>query len=141
MAAPLPIGELDVVQRLRMIAQATAERKSQVHTPGLHAFPSRLAQRAAWHIVACQRFVNVTITNVPGPSVPLYFAGAPLLEVFPVVPISGNLTLGVGALSYAGQFNITAVADRDACPDVEVFANGVRESLRTLTGTPAAVDV
>jgi hypothetical protein len=26
------------------------------------------------------------------------------------------VTLGVGGLSYAGQFNITAVADRDACP-------------------------
>jgi len=36
-------------------------------------------------------------------------AGAPLLEVFPIVPILGNLTLGVGV--YAGQFNITAVAD------------------------------
>jgi hypothetical protein len=31
--------------------------------------------------------------------VPLYFAGTPLLEVFPVVPLVGNLTLGVGALS------------------------------------------
>jgi diacylglycerol O-acyltransferase / wax synthase len=139
MVAPLPIGEPDVVQRLRLIAKATAERKGQIHAPGLNAFPSRLVQRAAWHMVARQRFVNVTITNVPGPRIPLYIAGAPLLEVFPVVPISGNMTLGVGALSYAGQFNITAVADRDACPDVEVFVEGVRESLRALTGTPATI--
>ncbi|HEY3262976.1 MAG TPA: wax ester/triacylglycerol synthase family O-acyltransferase [Pseudonocardiaceae bacterium] len=136
MVAPLPIGEPDVVARLRRIAKATAERKSQIHAPGLNAFPNSLVQRAAWHMVARQRFVNVTITNVPGPTTPLYFAGAPLLEVFPVVPITGNLTLGIGALSYAGQFNITAVADRDACPDVEVFAEGLRESLRALTGAP-----
>jgi hypothetical protein len=70
--------------------------------------------------------------NVPGPPVPLYFAGARLLEVFPVVPIIGNVSLGVGALSYAGQFNITAVADREACPDIEGFAHGVRRSLETL---------
>ena len=63
---------------------------------------------------------------------PLYLAGAPLLEVFPLVPILGNVTLGVGALSYAGQFNITAVADREACPDVAVFADGARASLDTL---------
>jgi hypothetical protein len=64
--------------------------------------------------------------------VPLYFAGARLLEVFPVVPIIGNVSLGVGALSYAGQFNITAVADAEACPDIEIFAEGVRRSLDRL---------
>jgi hypothetical protein len=77
--------------------------------------------------------MNVYVANVPGPPVPLYLAGARLSEVFPVVPIMGNITLGVGALSYAGQFNITAVADRDTCPDVEVFVEGVRTSLDALT--------
>jgi deazaflavin-dependent oxidoreductase (nitroreductase family) len=53
----------------------------------------------------------------------------------------------VGALSYAGQFNITTVADQDAHPDLDVFAAGIRDELRTLTlsaqttpsglGTPA----
>jgi diacylglycerol O-acyltransferase / wax synthase len=73
--------------------------------------------------------------NVPGPPLPLYFAGARLLEVFPVVPIIGNVSLGVGALSYAGQFNITAVADREASPDLEVFAHGVRRSLEMLAAS------
>lgn len=36
----LPIGEPDVVHRLRWIAKATAERKSQIHAPGLNAFPT-----------------------------------------------------------------------------------------------------
>ena len=53
---------------------------------------------------------------------PLYLAGARLLELVPVVPILGDMTLVV--LSYAGQLNLTAVADRDTCPDVEVFAQG-----------------
>ncbi len=70
--------------------------------------------------------------NVPGPPVPLYLAGARLLHVFPLVPIMGNMTLGVGALSYAGQFNITAVADRETCPDAAVFAQGARSSLDAL---------
>jgi diacylglycerol O-acyltransferase / wax synthase len=51
------------------------------------------------------------------------------------VPIVGNVSIGVGALSYAGQFNITAVADREACPDIEVFAAGVRRSLETLAAS------
>jgi diacylglycerol O-acyltransferase / wax synthase len=49
-----------------------------------------------------------------------------------VVPILGNVTLGVGVLSYAGQLNLTAVADRNTCPDLEVFAQGVRDALDDL---------
>ena len=52
-----------------------------------------------------------------------------------MVPIWGNVSLGVGALSYAGQFNITAVADREACPDLEVFVQGVRGSLERLAAS------
>ena len=44
----------------------------------------------------------------------------------------GNLTLAVAVLSYAGQLNLTAVADRHTCPDVEVFARGVRDALDDL---------
>jgi diacylglycerol O-acyltransferase / wax synthase len=77
-------------------------------------------------------------SNVPGPPVPLYLAGAPLEEVFPVVPILGNVPLGIGALSYAGQFNITVVADQNACPDGEIFTAGLRASLDHLTQALAA---
>jgi diacylglycerol O-acyltransferase / wax synthase len=76
--------------------------------------------------------MNTYATNVPGPPVPLYFAGARVLEVFPIVPILGNLSIGVGALSYAGQFNITTVADRETCPDLDVFVEGARRSLNAL---------
>jgi len=37
-------------------------------------------------------------------------------------------------MSYAGQLNLTAVADRDRCPDVEVFTEGVRRALDELAG-------
>jgi hypothetical protein len=79
--------------------------------------------------------MNTYAANVPGPPVRLYFAGAPLLEVFPVVPIIGNISIGVGALSYAGQFNLTAVADRERCPDLEVFIDGARRCLNSLAAS------
>lgn len=50
----------------------------------------------------------------------------------PIVPIMGNVSIGVGALSYAGQLSLTVVADRDACPDLERFVEGVRNSLDAL---------
>jgi len=47
----------------------------------------------------------------------MYFAGAKLIEMWPVVPITGNLPLAAGALSYAGQVVIGIVADTAACPE------------------------
>jgi hypothetical protein len=44
----------------------------------------------------------------------------------------GNLTLVVAVVSYAGQLNLTAVADHDGCPDLEVFARGVHSALDDL---------
>jgi diacylglycerol O-acyltransferase / wax synthase len=132
MIAPLPIGEPDDVQRLRWIAAETTRRKTKSRPPGGTLFRNGLIQRAFIRHSARQRFMNVYVANVPGPPVPLYLDKAPLLEVFPVVPIMGNLTLGVGALSYAGQFNLTVVADRDACPDIQVFVQAAHNSLDEL---------
>jgi diacylglycerol O-acyltransferase / wax synthase len=136
--APLPIGEPDPVRRLELIAIATAEQKKHSHSPALNAFPNSLVQRMAWRLAAHQHYMNVSVTNVPGPTTMLYLAGAELLEVFPVIPISINLTLGIGALSYADQFNITAVADRDLCPDVNTFATGVQNTLDALATSTTA---
>ena len=49
-----------------------------------------------------------------------------------MLPVMGNLTLVVAVLSYAGQLNPTAVADRDCCPDLELFTQGVRTALDDL---------
>jgi diacylglycerol O-acyltransferase / wax synthase len=133
MVVPLPLGEPDPLRRLELIAAETAARKHNAHpqvTSGIFGFVA--VQRAAYRHLPRQRSVNLSVTNVPGPPVPLYFAGARLLELFPVAPIQGNVTLTVGVLSYAGQLNLTALADRDACADVEVFAQGVRTDLDEL---------
>jgi diacylglycerol O-acyltransferase len=69
--------------------------------------------------------VNLVVTNVAGPPVPLYLAGARLLEPSPLMPVVGNLPLVVAVLSCTGQLNLTATADHDRCPDLEAFAQGV----------------
>jgi WS/DGAT/MGAT family acyltransferase len=133
MMVPLALGEPDPVRRLDLIAAETALRKHNAHpqvTGGIFRFVA--VQRASYRHLPRQRSVNLSVTNVPGPPVPLYLAGARLLELFPVAPIQGNVTLTVGVLSYAGQLNLTAIADWDACPDVEVFAQGVRTAIDDL---------
>ena len=66
--------------------------------------------------------MNVVSADLPGPRTPRYFAGAELIEVFPLLNLVGTESLGVGALSYAGQFNVLAVADGEGYPDLDVFA-------------------
>jgi hypothetical protein len=86
--------------------------------------------------------VNVESADLPGPPVPLYLAGARVLEVFPLLPLIGRVSLGIGALSYAGQFNIAAVADSASNPDIGIFAGGLRNDLHSLEvklHSPAAV--
>jgi WS/DGAT/MGAT family acyltransferase len=134
MVVPLPIGVSDPVHRLQQIAAETAKRKLR-NRPSVGKLPHRgFLGRMFLKLVNRQR-VNVTTADLPGPEFPLYLAGARLLEVFPVLPLIGNVSLGVGAMSYAGQLNITAVADQDACPDLDIFAAGVRDELHALEVT------
>ena len=97
-----------------------------VRLPAGSAAGDRVADR--------QHFIHVHVANVPGPASPLYLAGARLTEAFAVVPLSGNVTVGIGVVSYAGQLNISVIADRDNCPDLPVFISGLDRSLSGLTG-------
>jgi len=45
----------------------------------------------------------MVVTNVPGPQVPMYMAGARMLEMYPHVPLADNLGLGIALLSYDGR--------------------------------------
>jgi diacylglycerol O-acyltransferase len=133
MMVPLPLGEPDPVRRLELIAAETAARKHKARPQaGTGIFRFVAGQRAWYRHFPRQRSLNLVVTNAPGPQVPLYLAGARLLDLFPTMPVMGNLTLVVAVLSYAGQLNLTAVADRDGCPDVEVFTQGVRRALDDL---------
>ena len=131
MAVPLPLGVPDPGRRLQLIAAETAERKTRTRTSLGTLFRGRIARRLMLKVVVRQR-VNVTSASIPGPTRPLYLAGARVLEVFPVLPPIANEPLGVGALSYAGTFNIGVVADREAYSDIDVFAASVRDELHAL---------
>jgi WS/DGAT C-terminal domain len=115
MVVPLPVGLPDPGRRLQQIAAQTASRKAE-HRPSVGTVLHGPMPRWAVLAVMSHQRVNLASADVPGPQQPLYLAGARLLEVFPVLPLMAKTTLGVGALSYAGQFNIMAVADQDTCP-------------------------
>jgi diacylglycerol O-acyltransferase / wax synthase len=133
MIVPLPVGELDPVQRLRRVTRATTERKRQPERlASLRPVGSLTILRALNRYSRHQRIVDLFVTNVPGPKFPLYLLGARLVEAFPVVQVAGNVPLSVAVLSYAGQLNIGIQSDPDGLPDLEVFVDGLRQSLEEL---------
>jgi diacylglycerol O-acyltransferase / wax synthase len=136
-SVPLPVGEPEPGQRLRQIATHTARRKAE-HRPSLGTvFRGRMPRWAAVKLIELPQ-INLASADVPGPRQPLYLAGARLLEIFPVLPLMAKTTLGVAALSYAGQFTITAVADHDTLPDLDAFIAAARNDLYALAATRPA---
>lgn len=131
MVVPLPLGGSDPGRRLTQIAVETAARKARSRPSLGSLFRSRIIRRAFLR-AANRHPVNVTTADLPGPMAPVNLVGARVLEVFPVLPLIANVSLGVGALSYSGQLTITVVADGDGYPDLDVFVAGLRDELRAL---------
>ena len=139
----LPVGETSPVVRLSQVSYAMAAHKESGQSvgaealvgiagfvaPTLHAMGARLANSFT------RRLFNLVVTNVPGPQIPLYAAGAEVLEVFPVVPIAKGQAVSVGLTSYNGGVFYGLNADRDALPDVDVLAQCIEESLAELVET------
>jgi hypothetical protein len=72
---------------------------------------------AAARFAASPRLYNLTVSNVPGPPVPLYAAGAQVTSVFPVIPLSDGHALSLGVLSYHGSMHFAAYADPVTLPE------------------------
>ena len=94
--------------------------------------PSPLVDVLA-HFGHRQPFANAVVTNVPGPRQGRYLLGARITTMAPLVPLAANLDVSVGVLSYDGQLSFGCFADAERCGDVEVLANGIRESLAALS--------
>jgi WS/DGAT/MGAT family acyltransferase len=139
----LPVGEPNPVVRLHHVSHAMREHQESGQSvaadalvkvsgfapPTLHALGARAASSFS------RRLFNVVVSNVPGPQVPLYAAGAKMMEIFPVVPLAKNQALSIGVTSYDGGVYFGLNGDRDAMSDVDVLAMMVEESVEELMGT------
>ncbi|NUR26332.1 MAG: wax ester/triacylglycerol synthase family O-acyltransferase, partial [Catenulispora sp.] len=131
MMVALPLGTTDPVRRLRQIAMESARQKAKPHPPLGAVLRSRTARRILLSVLD-RHPVSVTTADLIGPDEPRYLAGARLLDVFPLAPLIGNVTVAVAALSYAGRFTVAVVADPVACPDVNVLAAAVQQEWTAL---------
>ncbi len=68
---------------------------------------------------------NVAISNVPGPQVPLFLAGAQMKTFFPVSIITHGLALNITVQTYCGRIDFGIVACKEAVPDLHDFATAI----------------
>ena len=139
MWAPLPVYEPDPRRRLEKITETMGDLKQSGQAVGAqvlaslgeYAPPTIVAQAA--RLVARQRAFNLVVTNVPGPQIPLYTLGREMKEVYPVLPLADNTTLGVALLSYNGTIGFGLLGDYDTAPDLAVLAEGIEKSIAELS--------
>lgn len=151
MVVALATDEPDPVRRLQRIHDSAAGSKEYHRAVGAQALmdtaqivPYTLGSAAArlytrMHIAHYHRpAFNLVITNVPGPSQPLYFGGGRLLASFGTAPVVDGLGMIIVVTSYIAQLAISVTACRDVCPDVEVFVSYLGDAFAELRDAVSA---
>jgi diacylglycerol O-acyltransferase len=71
---------------------------------------------------------NLAISNVPGPPVPLFLAGAKFLTFHPLSIVLHGLALNITVQTYAGQVNFGIVAGKKALPHAQDLARAIEQA-------------
>jgi WS/DGAT/MGAT family acyltransferase len=150
MLAALPTNLDDPEQRLAVVHEATKVAKAQqaVIPQGLvddisDFAPPALTARAARVVFATGMMhrlppFNIVISNVPGPNVPVYLAGARMLAQYPLSVIIDGQGLNITLVGYLGQLHFGLVACRELVPDIDALAGYLIDELNLLLKAAAA---
>ena len=75
---------------------------------------------------------NVVISNVPGPPIPLYAAGARVKGVIPLGPLLEGAGLNITVLSNMGNVDFGVIGCRELVPDIWDIADGFGRAVAAL---------
>jgi WS/DGAT/MGAT family acyltransferase len=150
--ATMPVVNLnshiaDPLRRLRAIREATGAVKAMVLRargvvptdfpsiampwvlPGLAALYERSSRAGVVPPLA-----NVVVSNVPGPQVPLYAAGARMRTYWPMSIVEHGVGLNITVMSYAGSMDFGFTTARSAVPDARELSHALAAAFDELIG-------
>ena len=144
MLAALPTTVTDPGLRLEIVHAATKVAKAQQAAipQGLvdqisDFAPPALTARAARVVFATGLLhrlppFNITISNVPGPNVPVYLCGAKLIAHYPVSVVTDGQGLNITLVGYLGQLHFGLTGCRELVPDIDALAGYLVDELASL---------
>jgi len=141
----LPVHLTDPGERVAFLAREMPGAKAFHQEIGPHTLAS-LAVVAPWNLAAAlfraysdfgladrlPPAVNLVLTSVPGPPVPLYCAGARMEAMFPLGPIFDGAALNVSVVSYTDKVCVGFLTCPDVCPPVQGLADAVPDAVAAL---------
>ena len=151
MFSTLATDEKDPAERLRIIASANTRAKEIHKMVGadtlmrwaehfwLNAFALGARLYSTLHVADHHPVVhNLILSNVPGPPIPLYMAGARLVGLYPLGPITDGAGLNVTVLSDEDRVGFGFITCPDLVPRVWDLADAVPGALSELVGAARA---
>jgi hypothetical protein len=127
----------DPLERLRAICDAAETAKRVTDAIGkelardlLETLPSIVADPLLRNVQVPR--IGLIVSNVRGPDVPLYMAGAQLVNYAPISIALDGMGLNVTAFSYAGNMWLCAVSCREMLPDPSFFADCMRTAFEQM---------
>jgi WS/DGAT/MGAT family acyltransferase len=141
----LPVQLADPRARVRVIHETTKGAKEQLNLLGAEMLadwseitpprPFAAVVRLYSRLNLAKRHrppINLVVSNVPGPSEPLFISGARLLAIYSMGPILENIGLNITVWSYLDALNFGIVGCDDTMPDVGALTTHIHEALAEL---------
>ena len=135
----LPVGEPDRDLRVRKVIESvrqTAEAGQAAMTSSLVSLLGLVPAPIAGKLNRAMQFhsglFNLTVTNVPGPPVPVHFLGRPLELIVGSTPLTRQHAVTVAVLSYNGTLTFMVTSDPSRVPDGTSLAADLEAELAEL---------
>jgi WS/DGAT/MGAT family acyltransferase len=146
MTVELPTTSVDPLDRLKTVHANTTRSKEMTNAIGARTLSdyqqfvpwalAGLATRTASRFSLANRTsmpINTVITNVPGPQMPLYMAGAEMVSLFGMGPVTDGMGIIHPVFSYNGKISISVTSCREMMPDPASYAECLQASFDELS--------
>jgi len=136
--ADLPCDDPDPLGRLYQVHASMSRCKREGEPQGSDLVLKAASrtpvtvQQALSRLFSSPRAFNLVVSNIPGPTAPMYMLGCHLQAVYPMVPLADHHAVSVGMVTVHDQACFGVYADRQALPDVNMLAQDIDDAVTDL---------